>query len=90
MLHHLRDRLAQLDRGAGDILQSWRAGSPNARGTRVEWDGRSGVTAGIDDSGALLVQTVNGIERIIAGEIRWHLGTQGTLGTLGTQGTQGT
>ncbi len=66
----LCDRLAQRP---GDILQAWRAASPNAMGTRVEWDGRHGTTAGIDDSGALLVKTNAGIERIIAGEVRWHL-----------------
>jgi len=66
----LWDRLAQRP---GDILQAWRAASPNATGTRVEWDGRHGTTAGIDDSGALLVKTSAGIERIIAGELRWML-----------------
>jgi BirA family biotin operon repressor/biotin-[acetyl-CoA-carboxylase] ligase len=64
------DRLAQRP---GDILQAWRAASPNANGTRVEWDGKNGITAGIDDSGALLVKTNAGIERIIAGELRWML-----------------
>jgi len=66
----LWDRLAQRP---GDILQAWRAASPNASGTRVEWDGKHGTTAGIDDHGALLVKTNAGIERIIAGEVRWHL-----------------
>jgi len=69
----LWDRLAALERRPGDILQAWRAASPNAIGTRVEWDGRHGATAGIDDSGALLVQTNAGMERIIAGELRWVL-----------------
>jgi BirA family biotin operon repressor/biotin-[acetyl-CoA-carboxylase] ligase len=64
------DRLVQRP---GDILQAWRAASPNANGTRVEWDGKNGITAGIDDSGALLVKTNAGIERIIAGELRWML-----------------
>ena len=66
----LWDRLAQRP---GDILQAWRAASPNATGTRVEWDGKHGTTAGIDDNGALLVKTNAGIERIIAGELRWML-----------------
>lgn len=67
------DRLAGLDQTPGDILQAWRAASPNANGTRVEWDGKHGTTAGIDDSGALLVKTSAGVERIIAGELHWHL-----------------
>ena len=75
VLVSLWDRLARLEHSPGDILQSWRAASANAVGTRVEWDGRHGVTAGIDDSGALLVKTTTGIERIIAGELNWHLGT---------------
>ena len=69
----LGDRLATLERRPGDILQAWRAASPNATGTRVEWDGKQGTTAGIDDSGALLVKTTAGVERIIAGELRWML-----------------
>ena len=70
----LWDRLAQLDQRPGDILQSWRAASPNAVGTRVEWNGKHGTTTGIDESGALLVTTTSGVERIIAGELMWHLG----------------
>jgi biotin-(acetyl-CoA carboxylase) ligase len=69
----LRDRLAALEQSAGDILQAWRRASPSAIGTRVEWEGGSGVTAGIADDGALLVRTAAGIERVIAGEIRWTL-----------------
>ena len=73
ILSALSHRLAEIDRNPGDILQAWRAMSPNAEGTRVEWDGKHGVTAGIDDSGALLVRTPAGIERIIAGELKWML-----------------
>jgi BirA family biotin operon repressor/biotin-[acetyl-CoA-carboxylase] ligase len=73
VLISLWDRLATLEQSPGDILQAWRAASPNAVGTRVEWDGRHGVTSGIDESGALLVKTPAGIERIIAGELNWHL-----------------
>lgn len=69
----LWDRLGMLRHTPGDILQAWRAASPNATGTRVDWDGKVGVTAGVDDSGALLVKTAAGLERIIAGELQWHL-----------------
>lgn len=69
----LWDGLAILEHSPGDILQAWRAASPSAIGTRVEWDGRSGTTAGIDDTGALLVRTASGIERVFAGELHWHL-----------------
>lgn len=73
VLTHLRDGLVHLDQSPGDILQAWRAASPTAIGTRLEWDGGRGVTAGIDDSGALLVTTAAGQERIIAGQLRWML-----------------
>ncbi|MFP5380447.1 MAG: biotin--[acetyl-CoA-carboxylase] ligase [Vicinamibacteria bacterium] len=61
---------------ADDILRRWRAGAPAAEGARVEWDAggevHAGVTAGIDDTGALLVRTPSGIERVIAGAVRWR------------------
>ena len=69
----LEVRLAQLDDTPGGILQAWRAASPNAVGTRVSWDGKTGVTAGIDDTGALLIDTSTGGERVIAGELQWML-----------------
>jgi BirA family transcriptional regulator, biotin operon repressor / biotin---[acetyl-CoA-carboxylase] ligase len=57
------------------ILQAWRLRAPWSTGARVEWDahgGRcAGVTAGIDDMGALLVQAGHRTERIVAGEVTW-------------------
>jgi BirA family biotin operon repressor/biotin-[acetyl-CoA-carboxylase] ligase len=73
ILDGLQHRLATLDQDRGDILRAWRAASPSASGIRVEWDGRSGTTAGVDDSGALLVNTAAGVERIIAGQLHWNL-----------------
>ncbi len=68
---------ALLEGAFDDILDAWRARAPGSRGARVEWDTnegvRDGVTAGIDDSGALLVRSARGIERIVAGEVRWEL-----------------
>ena len=44
-------------------------------GRPVEWDSREGTQRGIaedvDDSGALVVRTASGPERIISGELRW-------------------
>jgi BirA family biotin operon repressor/biotin-[acetyl-CoA-carboxylase] ligase len=58
------------------VLERWRALAPSASGARLEWDAvegtMTGVSAGIDDSGALLVRVQNGIERIISGELRWN------------------
>jgi BirA family biotin operon repressor/biotin-[acetyl-CoA-carboxylase] ligase len=57
------------------ILDAWRRHAPGSQGTRVRWDSpagpQSGITAGVDDSGALLVRTARGIERIVAGELVW-------------------
>jgi BirA family biotin operon repressor/biotin-[acetyl-CoA-carboxylase] ligase len=78
VLEHVADRLRALDADRpGDILQAWRAASPSAVNTPVTWtDGaglRSGVTAGIDDDGALLVRTPEGLERVVGGELHWEL-----------------
>jgi BirA family biotin operon repressor/biotin-[acetyl-CoA-carboxylase] ligase len=60
---------------ADDILRAWRNASPSAVGRMVEWqatDGtHRGTTAGIDASGALLVTTSHGLERVLAGELIW-------------------
>lgn len=73
VLAALERRLDTLERDPGDILRAWRDASPTATGTRVEWDGKHGVTAGIDDGGALLVRTPSGVERVIGGELHWTL-----------------
>jgi len=57
------------------ILDAWRAHAPAADGARVAWTtnagAMSGVTAGIDDQGALCVRTGDRVERIVAGEVKW-------------------
>ncbi len=58
------------------ILDAWRRHAPGASGARVRWhDGsghHTGVTAGIDQDGALLVRAGGRIERIVAGEVLWE------------------
>lgn len=59
------------------ILARWRELSPSSVGRRVRWQAgdtpRTGVTRGVDEEGALLVQTPDGAtERIIAGELEWE------------------
>jgi BirA family transcriptional regulator, biotin operon repressor / biotin---[acetyl-CoA-carboxylase] ligase len=78
------ESLAALCRRYGDLLEgrfdaildAWRALSPSSRGLPVSWStpggSARGVTAGIDDRGALLVQTDSRVERIVAGEVTWH------------------
>lgn len=58
-----------------DVLDQWRQRSPSSHGRAVEWDGtdgtRTGRTAGVDASGALLVHHEAGTERIVSGTVRW-------------------
>lgn len=58
-----------------EVLDAWRAAAPSAVGATIEWATprgvRRGVTAGVDESGALLVRTSEGVERLIAGEVTW-------------------
>jgi len=82
-VHVLVETLAALARRYEDlvvgrfdaILDAWRARAPAASGARVAWTTNagalSGVTAGIDDRGALLVRIDGRVERIVAGEVAW-------------------
>ena len=69
-------RLAAGDRGW--VTADWRTyGSAGLRNSPVNWrDGqevRRGLATGIDESGALVVDTGSGTqERIIAGEVKWE------------------
>lgn len=72
----LARRYADLVGGEYDaILDAWRVRAQGSVGTRVMWatpsGPRTGVTAGIDDRGALLVQADGRVERIVAGELTW-------------------
>jgi BirA family biotin operon repressor/biotin-[acetyl-CoA-carboxylase] ligase len=57
------------------ILDAWRRLAPAAAGARVTWTTNAGtatgVTAGIDDLGALLVRVDDRVERIVSGEVLW-------------------
>lgn len=77
------ESLAALDARHGDliegrfdvILDAWRRRTPMRRGARVHWETptgpRAGVTDDVDEYGALLVRTDEGLERLIAGEVHW-------------------
>jgi BirA family biotin operon repressor/biotin-[acetyl-CoA-carboxylase] ligase len=72
----LAQRYGDLFEGRFDaILDAWRTRAPAAVGARVTWTTGSsaleGTTAGIDENGALLVQTRAGLERIVGGEVLW-------------------
>jgi BirA family biotin operon repressor/biotin-[acetyl-CoA-carboxylase] ligase len=53
---------------AAEVLEAWR-GRDALRGRRVSWNGGEGVATGVDDSGALLVDTGGGVSRLDAGEV---------------------
>jgi BirA family biotin operon repressor/biotin-[acetyl-CoA-carboxylase] ligase len=77
LLAHVKDRVAQLDNGErAPIKQEWRRlGRAGLGGASVHWrDGdrvRRGYVRDIDVEGALLVDSDDGIERIVAGEVIW-------------------
>jgi BirA family biotin operon repressor/biotin-[acetyl-CoA-carboxylase] ligase len=59
----------------GGILSAWRRLAPSLVGARVTIAGaggrRTGVARGIDDAGALMVETPAGVERVVSGEVEW-------------------
>ena len=63
------------------ILDAWRSRAPGASGAQVSWihaaKPRAGVTAGIDEDGALRVRCDGRIDRIVAGELTWLSGGEG-------------
>lgn len=62
--------------GHAAMLAEWISRAPLAQGGSVSWraggEVRTGVTAGVDDEGALLVRTADGVERLVAGEVIWE------------------
>ena len=69
-------RYAQL-KGYGEarILDEWRRRASATLARTVEFDAdatvQRGVAHGIDDEGALLVRTGDGVRRVVSGEVRW-------------------
>jgi BirA family biotin operon repressor/biotin-[acetyl-CoA-carboxylase] ligase len=61
--------------GGAALLDAWRSRSPSATGTRIRWRQQEqvceGITAGVDATGALRVQTRTGETRLVAGEVEW-------------------
>jgi BirA family biotin operon repressor/biotin-[acetyl-CoA-carboxylase] ligase len=62
--------------GRAWVCDEWRRfGRRGLLGARVRWDDqgieRSGLARDLDESGALLVESAAGIERLIAGEVHW-------------------
>lgn len=75
LLHALNAALtARLQDAPDRILAAWRERDA-LRGQSIAWEGGTGTAAGIDASGALLVDTVEGWVTLEAGEV--HLGAAG-------------
>jgi BirA family biotin operon repressor/biotin-[acetyl-CoA-carboxylase] ligase len=69
VLAELLPRLeAWLGASGTEVRDAWRARDA-LRGERVRWDGGDGTAAGIDDSGALLVETGGGRVSLDSGEV---------------------
>jgi BirA family biotin operon repressor/biotin-[acetyl-CoA-carboxylase] ligase len=69
VLKLLIDALARwLEAPPAEVLTAWRERDA-LRGERVSWEGGAGVAAGIDDSGALLVDTGEGRVALDSGEV---------------------
>jgi BirA family biotin operon repressor/biotin-[acetyl-CoA-carboxylase] ligase len=68
----LTDLLAALDRWIcappGPVLEAWRSRDA-LKGERVRWSDGEGIAGGIDDSGALVVETDHGPVTLDAGEV---------------------
>lgn len=72
----LNEQVNALEDGRGQqVLSEWRALAPSAAGTAVSWNDQGvtlrGVTAGIDQQGALLIRIGDDLRRIISGEVMW-------------------
>jgi BirA family biotin operon repressor/biotin-[acetyl-CoA-carboxylase] ligase len=59
---------ARLDASPGEIVARWRERDA-LRGQTVRWAGGEGTATGIDDSGALMVETSSGRVTLDAGEV---------------------
>lgn len=59
----------------GRLLEDWIARAPMSRGAEVSWraggEDRRGVTAGVNEDGALLVRVGPAVETLVAGEVIW-------------------
>jgi BirA family biotin operon repressor/biotin-[acetyl-CoA-carboxylase] ligase len=61
--------------GGAAIVADWRRRAAAMFGRPVEWETtegqQRGIADGVDETGALLVRTPAGHERVISGEVRW-------------------
>lgn len=72
----LAERYHDLAGGRRDgVMDAWRGRAASMRGRRVRWNeaggAREGLADNIDDRGALVVRTNDGLARVTVGEVRW-------------------
>jgi BirA family biotin operon repressor/biotin-[acetyl-CoA-carboxylase] ligase len=72
----LAARYAELQKGRSELVtNAWRARGAPTLGRAVRWDAggdvMEGVAETIDETGALVVRTRRGVERVISGELTW-------------------
>ena len=75
-LSALSQRYRQLQEAQGSVVvTAWRGRAASTFGRDVEWTHdaqvQRGVAQDVDASGALLVRTAAGVQRLISGEVRW-------------------
>lgn len=75
-LHSLWLRYQDLEaRRERDVLDAWRARAGSTMGRPIQWHGSGaverGTMTGIDEEGALLLDTGERIVRIVAGDVEW-------------------
>jgi BirA family transcriptional regulator, biotin operon repressor / biotin---[acetyl-CoA-carboxylase] ligase len=73
----LNEQMSALEAGGSQqVLSRWRSLAPSATGRSVSWNDHGvtvrGVTAGVDQQGALLIRTGPDIQRVISGEVTWE------------------
>jgi BirA family biotin operon repressor/biotin-[acetyl-CoA-carboxylase] ligase len=58
-----------------EVLEAWRSRAGRTMGRPIQWHGPDGVErgtmAGVDEEGALLMDTGTRVVRIVAGEVEW-------------------
>ena len=88
----LNEQVSALEAGLSQqLLSRWRALAPSAKGRSVSWNDHGvtvrGVTAGIDQQGALLIRTGPDIQRVISGEVQLGVASGSRFAVRGFAGS---
>jgi BirA family biotin operon repressor/biotin-[acetyl-CoA-carboxylase] ligase len=76
LVAHVQGRRDLLQGRRAEVVDRWRSYATGNMGRRVEWVSggvrHAGIASDVDETGALVVQTPSGAERIVAGEVEWR------------------